>query len=337
MYKKSLIIFIFIILLFISVCSSYSESENIIKVYLSFNKNVAKIGEEFTVSLNLENERTAAYNVNIYFDNNKLEFVSGPQNANVKDNRIIIVWYDKLGGNGAIEGILEKINFKAKEEGIATFEISGEFFNENGNKIETIFETTQIIIKKDNTILEESQNSSLALNKTTARLETLAIENTLLYPAFEKDILEYDAEVSEETTKINILAIPEKENEKVEIIGANNINFGKNKIIISVTSEDITSKTEYILNIYKRNKEEEEKYEESQNENNKKLKQAYETIKTSQTINNLEEKENSENIEKETENIEKPSNKRIIIFIIIVIIASIIIYLIVRKICRVHK
>lgn len=155
MYKKSLVILLLFLL--ISICSSLCKAEVTAKVYLTSNKYVVKVQDEFEISLNIENEKTAAYNVNIYFDNKKLELVSVPENVNVKDNRIIIVWYDKQGGNGALEGILESLNFKAKAEGVATFEISGEFYDKAGNEIQTSFETSQIIIGSDKNILESER------------------------------------------------------------------------------------------------------------------------------------------------------------------------------------
>ena len=66
-------------------------------VFLSSNQSVIEKGEECEITVNLENNKTAAFDIKIYFDNAKLEFVSGPKNVNVIDNRIIYVWYDETG------------------------------------------------------------------------------------------------------------------------------------------------------------------------------------------------------------------------------------------------
>lgn len=330
MYKKSLIIFISLLLLLISMCCSWCNAEEVANVYLSSNKYIMKIGEEVEISLNIEKEKTAAYNVNIYFDNEKLEFVSGPENINVKENRIILVWYDKQGGKEALEGNLEKIRFKAKKAGIASFEISGEFYNSNGEEIQTNFETPNITIGNDKKILE----AETPIDIENARLETLAIEDVLLYPAFDADILNYEAEVSEELNLLNILAIPENEAGTVEIVGAENISEGENEIIINVTSPSGSSKRKYTINIHKRNKKEEIEYIEKQEENNKKLEMLYETTKTAETIENSDSIKNYDinNTEAREENSTKSIN---IIFIIIIILAlGIIIYLIIKKYVR---
>lgn len=154
-----------------------------------------------------------------------------------------------------------------------------------------------------------------------------------MYPAFDNDILKYQAEVSQEISKLNILAIPENEAGKIEITGAENINDGENKIIINVTAPDGVSKREYIINVYRRNEEEELAYIEKQNENSQKLEQAYEATKTSQTIENAENEENNKE-EFQIENTKKVSNKTIIIIIIVVIIGAAIVYFIVKKYVR---
>lgn len=60
-----------------------------------------------------------------------------------------------------------------------------------------------------------------------ANLEVLAIEGELLEPNFEPDVTEYKLEVSNEVTKLNILAIPEDESSKIEIKGAYSLDVRK--------------------------------------------------------------------------------------------------------------
>ena len=48
-------------------------------------------------------------------------------------------------------------------------------------------------------------------------LEILSIEDSLLEPPFDSNITEYELEVPYESKNLNILAIPENENAKVEI------------------------------------------------------------------------------------------------------------------------
>ena len=66
-------------------------------------KNQIKKGEEFKISLEISDASISALTAWIYFDETKIEFVSGPDNSNIIDNRIVYTWYDKNGGNTPIE------------------------------------------------------------------------------------------------------------------------------------------------------------------------------------------------------------------------------------------
>lgn len=148
------------------------------------------------------------------------------------------------------------------------------------------------IIKIKVTSEDKTQNKEYTIQVTktdnlesaNTNLETLAIENTLLTPPFENRITQYNTQISNQITKLNILAIPENENSKIEIIGNDNLKEGNNQITIAVTATNGVSKRIYQINVYQRNKQEEEQYQKEQEENAEKLKQAYEIEKLS-TIN----------------------------------------------------
>lgn len=314
MFKKRFIFSGFIIFLLMNICNPLCNAGVVTNVYLKSNKVTVHTNEEFEISLNVENEKVAAYTANIYFDETKLELISGPEKSNVQNNRIIIVWYDVQGRDGE----LEKIQFRAKEEGVASFAITGEFYDENGNEIQTNFENAEVRI--ENILESEVQNSSENLELENTNLEILAIENALLYPAFDNNTLNYKAEVSSEITKLNILAVPENEAGKVQIIGLENINEGNNKVSIIVTAANGITKKEYNVNVYKRNEQEEKEYEANQTENQKKLEQAYEIEKTS-AIQEEEQKQ-----EKQQEN-----KLNVIPMILGVILIGLVTLVIVRK------
>lgn len=342
-------------------------------VYLESNKSIIEKGEEIEINFNIKDQATAAYNTNIYFDETKFEFISGPENINVNGNRIIIVWYDPQGGNGAKQGELGKLVFKAKEDGISSFVIDGEFFSDKGQSIQTNFEAVQVQVGKEETNLEmqarqeqgtstQSSNAnlqSLRLDKegmvpafktdiyeydliisndinnlevlaiaenpnaqieiicntglkdglnlikinvisedktqnklytikvtktadeesANTNLETLAIENVFLTPPFDNTITQYNAEVSNETTNLKILAIPENENAKAEISGNGDLKEGNNLISITVTAPNGITKRVYQVSVYKRKAQEEEIFKEEQSKAQEKLKQAYEIEK----------------------------------------------------------
>ena len=413
--KKNLLLIIFFLFL-INIISSYKTYANTTgNVYLESNKDVIEINEEIEISVNIDNFKTAAFTLYLYFDDSKFEFIKENKedsNINVDNNRIICVWYDNQGGNSPRSGSIKTFKFKAKENGLATFNVNGEFYTEKGQEVQTTFKERLIQIGKEETALEkqakeeigqdenvsnsklqnlrlsiegmvpefqndifdyyltvkndikdievlataennESQvevtgneslqnglnlikvlvtspdktNSSIYLIKVTktddiesanTNLETLAIENYLLYPAFDTTNTNYNVEVGNNTEQINLLAIPEDENATVEINKNDILQEGNNRIRITVTARNGFTKKDYNINIYKRNSEEEAKYQGEQKNNQEKLNQIYEV----QKISNEQEqnKENQEEIENNEQEGKEKRNRLVAFFTLIAIV-----------------
>lgn len=89
-------------------------------------------------------------------------------------------------------------------------------------------------------------------------LENLAIQNILLNLPFDPNITQYNIEVANNITDLNILAIPQNENSIVEINGGKNLNIGENLVEISVLAENGFSKKIYEINVIRKNYEEQE-------------------------------------------------------------------------------
>ena len=408
--------FIIILLIVISIqilCNAQTKTI----VYLETNKKTIYKNEEVEISINIKDEKTAAYNIILYFDDTKFEFLSGPENINIDGNRIIIVWYDDKGGSSPKEGVIEQIRFKAKAQGISIFKLDGEIYNENGELIQTNFENLQIYVEDQelenknernidkstaklkslrldqagiipefesdvfeydiqvlnniksidveaipenvnsqieitgNTNLQDGLNiikisvtsedkmqSNIYIIKVTktedleqanTNLETLAIQNTLLYPSFDNNITKYTAEVSNDITKLNILAIPENENGKAEILGNENLKEGNNKIIIRVTAQNGFTIREYEINVKKRNVQEDEEYKKKQEEQTEELQKAYEMEKISLESNNQVNNNDNNN------EVNQKNNHKVLIFIgiVLAILFIVILYklIIIRK------
>ena len=415
MINKKIFYFICIFLGIMCLFKNTSIATTTGTVYLQSNKQVIEVGEEIEITINIKDIQTSAFTSYLNFDNTKFEYVSGPENTNILENRIIFVWYDEAGGTKSKQGELAKFKFKAKQNGTATFITSGEYYTSTGQEININFEEIQIQVGKEETILEKqakqeqgtdttANNSKLealriniegiiptfnkdiyeyyltansnineievlaisdnpnatveitgnnnlkqGLNEITIKvisedktsestykiivtktedlelvntnLETLAIENVLLNPPFYTNITNYNVEISNDITSLNILAIPENEEGTVQIIGNENLQEGNNKIIVVVTAPNGFTKRNYILNVYKRNKEEEQKYIEEQQENAEKLEEAYDIEMHSDT--------NEE--ESNTENNENKSNNKIIYIVLgvmgLIIITGIVYYI----------
>ena len=376
------IINICIILICLMITKSFANTTG--TVYLNTNKEIVEIGEEIEVTINIENIKTAAFTAYINFDDTKFEYISGTENTNVIGNRVISVWFDQLGGKQAKTGELIKLKFKAKANGLANFVVSGQFYSENGQLIETDFKELQVEVGKKeakltsdeqgtdtnksnaelkslrvdiegivptfaqdvkqyylnirNTInnvdvlaVAENPKSSIEITGNTnlkdglnvisikvvsedktqeniyninvtktanldtanTNLETLAIENVLLNPPFDNTITHYDIEISNSTTQLNILAVPENENASTSISGNNDLKEGNNQIVISVTASNGFTKKDFIINAYKRNVQEEEQFINEQEMQQEKLEEAYEIEQTFKVEENISEEANN--------------------------------------------
>lgn len=415
---KRKIFYIFLILILSSSFQAFSLAENneenlILKI--ENDKKEVYLDETFKIYVDIGDISVSAYTLNLYFDNSKLEYAEGPENTNILNNRIITIWYDEKGGINPKENEqIAEFSFRAIEEGNINFNLSGEFFDKDGNVLNVNEANIQLKIKgieesKDDNQEEKedlttSNDSSLkilrlseegivpeflpdikdyyfvtnkdftnlnitaipnnsdanvringndnlneGINKITidviskdktskstytinltktknvedanANLETLAIENVLLEPIFDTNTLNYKASVSNNIENLNIFAVPENTNGKVEIEGGSNLKEGTNIVNIKVTAPNGFSFRNYQVIIHRRTLEEDEKYQEEQEASAKKL----------STI--LEEQENIENIEEKNNKEEAEENKRndvikkviIIIGLIIIVTAEIII------------
>lgn len=286
--KLSIIIIVTILLIvFFFNNNSYADSNK--NVYLKSDKYSLKVGEEFIVTLNADNVAFGAFTTYINFDKDKIEFVSGPENINVKENEIIYVWFDKSGGSTSKKDILGEFKFKAKKEGTITITCFGDFYDNNGEKLDINFKEVVFFINDDkkenkntgerNIIISEDLEENSFDSKSSTSLETLEVEDVILYPNFDNSNYEYNGQVSVDTSDINILAIPENEKASVNI-KKSKLKEGNNKIIVVVTSEDKRYSKEYILNIYKRNSIEEKEYLEYKEKNIERLEKAYDIAYT---------------------------------------------------------
>ena len=161
-------------------------------------------------------------------------------------------------------------------------------------------------------VYELQVTKTVDLESANTNLQTLAIENILLYPPFDNSMTHYDIEVSNEVTNLNILAIPENENASVEISGDTNLKEGRNELKIVVTAQNKFTKKEILIDVYRRNEVEEEEYEKRQEDNAQKIEEAY-NIGNNYKINEMA---STEEIDK---NLNKQSNRNFLYMAIVVL------------------
>lgn len=215
---------------------------------------------------------------------------------------------------------VSEIEVLASAENVnSTIEITGNTNLKNGLNIIEIKVTSEDKTQSNSYIIEVTKTNNIELANTN--LEILAIENVLLNPPFDSNITNYETEVSNETEKINILAIPQNENAKVEITQREQLQEGDNLIHINVIAPNTFSKRIYTINVYKRNREETIQFLEEEKNNQERLNGIYNIQRTSiQTESNIKTVENDKEI-----------IQKIILYSVVLIIIYIILYLIKLK------
>lgn len=101
---------------------------------------------------------------------------------------------------------------------------------------------------------KEDKEDDKKEKSTNKALKDLVIENYKLTPDFDPDITKYSVEVSKKVEKLEISAITEDENAKVEVTGNSNFKVGTNTVKVTVTAEDGTKRT-YTISVTKTNSE----------------------------------------------------------------------------------
>lgn len=247
MRKKISLLIIFLAI--ISCNLSYSKSES--KVYLESNKEVAKKGEEIEITVNLKDEKTSAFNFSLYFDNEKLDCISNQDNINIIENHINYVWYDILGGSGEKEGEIAKLKFRAKDNGIVTFTVQGEFYNKENQLINADIEDKKIRIGEEENFLQQSDESGTSTQSSNANLQVLRLNHEGITPKFDKNTYDYYITISNDIKDLEVLTVTENPNATVKITGNKALREGLNTIKIEVTSEDKTQNKLYSIQVTK--------------------------------------------------------------------------------------
>lgn len=249
--KNKLILLIFLLIfMFISNRNLASTSGT---VYIDSNKDSYIKGDEIDITVNIEKASTAAFTAFISFDNTKLEYISGPDNINVKENYIIYVWYDEEGGKNAKNELLGTFKFRAKESGIVTFTINGEYYTADGQLIKTNFVEKKIQIDNNSEKITNLSdiNNGTDTDKSNTNLKDLRLNTEGLVPIFQKDIYEYYLVINKNQSDIDISATAENPKALIQVTGNTNLKIGENIINVIVTSEDKTKTKNYKIYVTK--------------------------------------------------------------------------------------
>ena len=246
--KINIILILIFSIFFILPCTSKAQGRITIKT----EDSKIKKGDEFKISLEILETSISALTTWIYFDETKMEFVSGPDNSNIIDNKVVYTWYDINGGRNPIEnGKIADFTFRAKEEREAILGIEGEFYNSRGESVNMDFENSHIFIGEKTKVIKQEENTSDNTEPNNSNLDVLRLNEVGISPDFNKNIKEYYFIADESISNLEVTALPENPKATVNIIGNNNLKNGLNRIKIEVVSENKKNKSEYIINVTK--------------------------------------------------------------------------------------
>ena len=237
------IIFIFTLVIVFSV-KSYSKSE----ISLNASDNNIQKDEEITLTANITNTDIAAYTLWIYYDKDKVECITNEDNINSLDGKIIYTWFSNTGKNKNIEELIN-LKFKTKQDGIASFNIIAELYDENGKEIDVNYKQTEVKIGEETEDLEVITDDNV--EEDNAFLKIMRVNKEGINPDFDKNIKEYYLIVNEDVKDLDITAVAENKDAQVNITGNKNLKIGLNKIKIKVTSKDKSKTNEYTINVTK--------------------------------------------------------------------------------------
>ncbi len=134
--------------------------------------------------------------------------------------------------------------------------------NEDNTQIynESSIDLIQSNAESDTNLIQSNDESDANLiqssDKNNTNLAVLRLDKPGLTPNFKNNIKEYYITVNESINNLELTALPENSNAKINITGNKNLKSGLNTIIIKVNSENNKEQTEYKIYVTKTNNEE---------------------------------------------------------------------------------
>ncbi len=243
MIKSKKIIIILTVVLCLVSQKSFAQNDSL---QIIADKNELIVGEEGSLTIKLPNTNIASFTLEIYYNHDNLDYVSGPENSNEIENRIIYTWTDSQAkGKSNIE--VKPFTFRALAGSLAQINVIGEFYDKDGNEVKIEPQNFTWHISEE----VQTQNVEGNFDKSSANLDILRLSHEGISPQFETNVTEYYITLDTSVDTLDVEAIPENPNAKVEISGSGKMILGKNTITIKVTSEDGTQSKTYIIYVTK--------------------------------------------------------------------------------------
>ncbi len=244
--KKIIGLGMIIFLLFLIILQGKCFAQS--KMRILADKYQIKKEEEIEFHIEFEDTEVAAFTLELYWDHTKLEYISGPENSNHSGNRVVYTWIHERGQNEANLSI-GNFKFKAIEEGNVNIISTGEFYNENGQRVEIDNGVLEIKIGESTQNLEQVQSQNSTADNTN--LSVLRLDSPGISPEFDSTTYEYYFITDTTVQNIEVTAIPENQNAAIMITGNRNLKLGENVISIKVEAEDKSKTSEYKIYVTK--------------------------------------------------------------------------------------
>ena len=182
--------------------------------------------EELYVRIN--NLSISAMTLEIFFSKDSLEYVNNMENSNYSNGRLLYTWVSETGKNEKISDI-GPFKFKRKNDSDSKIVVTGEFYNENEEKIDVNSGSITVSKVKSNTsdvnendksnVDNTEQDNNINISKDNTNLSVLRLNYEGISPDFSKDIKEYYIIVDEKVKKFDMTVIAENSNSTITITG----------------------------------------------------------------------------------------------------------------------
>lgn len=226
MRKRIINILFGVIMTFVFMVPVKASSVN---MKITSNKSTVIVGNNVIVTLTISsNEPLGSWVYSLNYDKNKFSYIAGNYSLSETD-----------AGDGKKTKVSYTYTFKAKASGTAKFYLTNyqaSLWSGTGYASVNVGTSSVKVMTQAELEATYSKNNYL---------KTLTIEGHEI--SFNKDTLEYNIELENDVTAINISATPEDNKSTVVGTGTREVSEGNNKIEIVVTAQNGNTKT-YIIN-----------------------------------------------------------------------------------------
>lgn len=217
-----------LLLLFTNIVKVNAASANI---QVTSGTNRVVVGNTFTVNVKVSSSNVlGVWEWTISYDTKKLKLMSGPSTATVKDY-----------GDRKIKSKTYTYKFKAIATGNTSVTVKSAAVYDYGT------EKTMSLSKGTKSVKIITQAQLESTYSKNNNLKSLSIDGLKLTPEFNKNTTEYKVEATSNTERVKVNASKEDSKASVSGTGTHDVTEGENKIKVTVTAENGSTKTYTII------------------------------------------------------------------------------------------